>query len=124
MLRAMIDHISLHVKDCAASKAFYKAALAPFGYELMMEFGEVGGFGAPPKPDFWIGPTQGEIVPAHVAFAAKSREEVEAFYEAALAAGGKDNGPPGLRPNYHPGYYGAFVLDPNGHNVEAVFHGG
>lgn len=124
MLSAMIDHVSFHVKDYAASKAFYLAALAPLGYELMMEFGEVGGFGVKPKPDFWIAPTKGEIAPAHIAFSAKSREEVAAFYEAALAAGGKDNGPPGLRPNYHPGYYGAFVLDPNGHNVEAVFHGG
>ena len=123
----MLDHIGFPVTDFARSKAFYESALAPLGYrvvkEMMLSEGEDGyaGFGAD-RPQFWIGtgkPLQGRL---HVAFAAKSRAEVRAFYEAAMAAGGVDNGAPGLRPHYHENYYGAFVLDPDGHNIEAVNH--
>jgi catechol 2,3-dioxygenase-like lactoylglutathione lyase family enzyme len=124
-----LDHIGLNVSSYERSRAFYQQALAPLGIELLMEFPGVAGFGRDRKPDFWIGsgPQQPEqlrvITPVHVCFAAASRAEVEAFHRAALAAGGRDNGAPGLRPQYHPEYYGAFVLDPDGHNVEAVFHG-
>src|SRR5690242_2040597 len=109
----MIDHISLNVRDLDASKKFYAAALAPLGYAVMMEFPGVAGLGDG-KPDFWLG-ARGEVGPAtHIAFAAKDRATVEAFYRAAIAAGGKDNGGPGVRAQYHPNYYGAFVLDPDG----------
>jgi catechol 2,3-dioxygenase-like lactoylglutathione lyase family enzyme len=121
----MIDHIGLGVSDYERSKTFYLAALAPLGYELFMEVTEAGpyaGFGVGGKPDFWIGKRDSSTVGAHVAFAAPDRATVRAFHEAALAAGARDNGPPGLRPEYHATYYGAFVLDPDGHNVEAVCH--
>jgi catechol 2,3-dioxygenase-like lactoylglutathione lyase family enzyme len=121
----MIDHIGLGVFDYERSKAFYLAALAPLGYELFMEMTEAGpyaGFGVGGKPDFWIGKRSSSTAGAHVAFLAPDRATVRAFHEAALAAGARDNGPPGLRPEYHPTYYGAFVLDPDGHNVEAVCH--
>jgi catechol 2,3-dioxygenase-like lactoylglutathione lyase family enzyme len=119
----MIDHISLRVRDFNKSKAFYAAALAPLGYTVIMEFPGVAGMGEGGKPDFWLGP--GEAGPStHIAFAAASREVVDAFYKAAIEAGGKDNGAPGLRPMYHPSYYGAFVLDPDGNNIEAVCHQG
>jgi catechol 2,3-dioxygenase-like lactoylglutathione lyase family enzyme len=117
----MLDHITLRVRDGAASKAFYAAALKPLGYGIVMEFGGSYGMGVGGKPDFWITPDP-EARPQHVAFRATSREMVDAFYAAAMAAGGRDNGPPGLRLDYHPNYYGAFVLDPSGHNVEAVCH--
>ncbi len=128
----MIDHMGYPVRDLAASKAFYEQALAPLGYVLLMEVteemtgghGAHVGFGAGGKPDFWIGTGRDPVSSVHVAFAAGSREEVDAFHVAALKAGGNDNGKPGLRPIYHPNYYGAFVLDPDGNNVEAVFHGG
>lgn len=117
----MIDHISIGVRDLEKSKAFYAAALAPLGYALMMEFPGVAGLGEKGKPDFWLG--AGEVgARHHVAFLAPDRKTVDAFYEAAIRAGGKDNGAPGLRPQYHPNYYGAFVLDPDGHNIEAVCH--
>jgi catechol 2,3-dioxygenase-like lactoylglutathione lyase family enzyme len=118
----MIDHVSLQVRDYMRSKDFYVAALAPLGCELLREFeARAGGFGRNGKPFFWIG--EGEPAGAiHVAFAARDRDEVDAFYAAAVAAGGEDNGPPGLRTHYHPGYYGAYVLDPDGNNVEAVVH--
>ena len=117
----MIDHTGIYVSSIAKSKAFYAAALAPLGYSLLMEFGSDAGFGVAPKPDFWIG--QGEVGrPTHVAFRADSRRAVDAFYKAAIDAGAKDNGAPGLRPQYHENYYGAFVLDPDGHNIEAVCH--
>ena len=118
----MLDHVSLHVTDYERSKAFYSAALRPLGYELIMEFPGVGGFGIGGKPDFWI---VGEwpVAPVHVAFTSPDEETVHAFHDAGLAAGGTDNGPPGPRPQYHPGYYGAVVRDPDGHNVDAVFHG-
>jgi catechol 2,3-dioxygenase-like lactoylglutathione lyase family enzyme len=125
----MLDHIGLPVRDLARSRAFYEAALAPLGYGVVMELGpEVTGgagfvgFGRPGKPQFWIttgGPLTGVL---HVAFKAENRAAVAAFHAAALAAGGRDNGGPGLRPHYHPAYYGAFVFDPDGHNVEAVCH--
>ena len=120
----MLDHVGFAVSDYQRSKAFYEQALAPLGVTLLMEPVEnVGGFGAPGRPFFWIetrGPAlQGAL---HVAFAADSREQVDAFHAAALEAGGTDNGPPGVREVYHPTYYGAYVLDPDGHNIEAVCH--
>jgi catechol 2,3-dioxygenase-like lactoylglutathione lyase family enzyme len=125
----MIDHIGVSVSDFDASKVFYRKALQPIGYELLLEFSPeltgtraYAGFGVPPKPDFWIGSGQPNVPPIHVAFQVASRVQVDAFYRAALAAGGRDNGAPGPRPEYHANYYGAFVLDPDGHNIEAVCH--
>ncbi len=124
----MIDHIGFPVSDYARSKAFYEKALAPLGYEVIMEVrtNEMGapaaGFGIGGNPDFWIGGEGRVGNPVHVAVVAKDRAAVDAFHQAALAAGGKDNGAPGLRPHYHPDYYAAFVLDPDGHNIEAVCH--
>src|SRR4029078_4269684 len=126
----MIDHIGFPVSDYARSKAFYAQALAPLRYGLVMEIdaahtesrAPAAGFGAPGKPDFWIGGEGGLGKSIHVAIVAKDRATVDAFYKSAIAAGGKDNGAPGLRPQYHPNYYGAFVLDPDGHNIEAVCH--
>jgi catechol 2,3-dioxygenase-like lactoylglutathione lyase family enzyme len=118
----VLDHIGLNVRDYAASKDFYVAALKPLGYSLIFEVDGWGGFGAAGKPDFWIGGNRATVPEVHVAFAAATRDEVRAFYEAAMAAGGRDNGPPGPRPEYHPDYYGAFILDPDGHNIEAVCH--
>jgi catechol 2,3-dioxygenase-like lactoylglutathione lyase family enzyme len=119
----MIDHVSVKTSDQLASRRFYERALAPLGYEVLREFhdGQVVGMGIGGKPDFWFsaGESSG---PIHVAFSASDRATVEAFHAAAMAAGGKDNGEPGLRIEYHAGYYGAFVLDPDGNNVEAVFH--
>jgi len=125
----MIDHMGLTVSDPTRSRHFYDKALAPIGYEVLMEvpkdFTEgraVFGYGVDPKPDFWVSegvPNQPRL---HVAFRAERRNQVDEFYKAALAAGGKDNGAPGLRPHYHPDYYGAFVLDPDGHNIEVVCH--
>jgi catechol 2,3-dioxygenase-like lactoylglutathione lyase family enzyme len=117
----MIDHIAIQVTDLDASMAFYGRALAPLGYELVVHFEQFAGYGVAGKADFWIGvgkPTD----QIHVAFRATGRAEVRAFYAAAIAAGGTDNGAPGIRANYHPSYYGAFVRDPDGHNVEAVCH--
>jgi catechol 2,3-dioxygenase-like lactoylglutathione lyase family enzyme len=126
---AMIDHTGVAVSDPTKSRAFYEQALAPLGYKLLMEIPKqftggkvVLGFGEPDKPDFWINEGTPQTPPIHVAFRAKTRAEVDAFYKAALAAGGRDNGAPGPRPHYHPNYYGAFVLDPDGHNIEAVCH--
>jgi catechol 2,3-dioxygenase-like lactoylglutathione lyase family enzyme len=128
----ILDHITLVVSDYPRSRAFYEKALAPLEIKVVRDFGEVCGFGRGAKPEFWIGkgpasfqtPEQLRVItPTHVAFVARSREEVDAFHRAALAAGGKDFGAPGLRTHYHPNYYGAFVLDPDGHDVEAVFHG-
>jgi catechol 2,3-dioxygenase-like lactoylglutathione lyase family enzyme len=118
----MIDHTGITVSDIATSKAFYRAALAPLGYAVLMEWEGIAGFGLAPKPDFWVGEGTPNVPPIHVAFRAESRRLVDAFHKAAVAAGGRDNGPPGLRPLYHPNYYGAFVLDPDGHNIEAVCH--
>jgi catechol 2,3-dioxygenase-like lactoylglutathione lyase family enzyme len=116
----MIDHIGIKVSDLGKSKAFYKQVLAELGYDLRMDFGEAAGFGpADGKPCFWI--SQGKpAAGTHVCFHAAQRETVQAFHRAALAAGAKDNGPPGVRANYHPTYYGAFALDPDGYNIEAM----
>lgn len=117
----MIDHIKLHVADAARSKAFYEQALAPLGYKVIMEPAPgVVGMGTR-FPDFWLAQSDAPTV-AHVALRADDQAAVDAFHAAALAAGGRDNGPPGLRPQYHPGYYGAFVIDPDGNNLEAVHH--
>jgi catechol 2,3-dioxygenase-like lactoylglutathione lyase family enzyme len=126
----MIDHVGFPVSDYARAKAFYTEALAPLGYVLVMEVtaehtehgAPAAGFGINGKPDFWIGGEGGLQKPMHVAIVSMDRAGVDAFYEAAIAAGGRDNGAPGLRPHYHPNYYGAFVLDPDGHNIEAVCH--
>jgi catechol 2,3-dioxygenase-like lactoylglutathione lyase family enzyme len=117
----MIDHLTLRVRDLAAAKAFYAAALAPLGYKVGMEFPEGAGLGAGGKLDFWL--VQDPAArPQHLAFSAPDHAGVDAFHAAALAAGGTDNGPPGLRLDYHPHYYAAFILDPSGHNMEAVCH--
>jgi catechol 2,3-dioxygenase-like lactoylglutathione lyase family enzyme len=119
----MLDHVGISVSDFERSKRFYEQALFPLGYELIREPRHgVAGLGRSGKPDFWV--FQGEPGHSvHVAFAAEDRASVEAFHEAAVAAGARDNGRPGLRPEYHQSYYGAFVLDPDGNNVEAVCHG-
>jgi catechol 2,3-dioxygenase-like lactoylglutathione lyase family enzyme len=125
----MIDHMGIAASDFDASRRFYEAALAPMGIGLVMEVTpeESGGYhgiglGKPGKPSFWVGNGGPKGAGIHIAFAADSRAEVDAFYEAAMGAGGKDNGAPGIRAHYHPNYYGAFVLDPDGINVEAVCH--
>jgi catechol 2,3-dioxygenase-like lactoylglutathione lyase family enzyme len=124
----MIDHIGFPVSDYDRAKAFYLQALAPLGYGLVMEVQQdendsrAAGFGADGMPDFWIGGEGGLNKPLHVAFAVQDRATVDAFYKAALAAGGRDNGAPGLRPHYHASYYAAFVRDPDGHYIEAVCH--
>jgi len=125
----MLDHIGLTVLDFARSRAFYVAALGPLGFAPVMDVTkeETGayegtGFGADGKPSLWIGSGPRASGPIHVAFVAKSRGDVDRFYDAAIAAGGRDNGKPGIREHYHPNYYGAFVLDPDGNNVEAVCH--
>jgi uncharacterized protein involved in tolerance to divalent cations/catechol 2,3-dioxygenase-like lactoylglutathione lyase family enzyme len=128
--RPMIDHIGITVSDMARALAFYDRALAPLGIVQVMRFGGTEehpmhvGYGTGRKPFFWLGAGTPPGAPLHVAFTAPDRAAVDAFHAAALAAGGTDNGAPGLRPHYHPGYYGAFARDPDGHNVEAVHHGG
>ncbi|KAF6757926.1 glyoxalase/bleomycin resistance protein/dioxygenase [Ephemerocybe angulata] len=123
-----VSHVAIRVSDIASSKAFYDAALAPLGTKIAMSFqdGKMLGYGGDKGPDFWIREVTGDDAkpqnrPVHVAFEAKSKEEVQAFYDAAIAAGGKDNGAPGPRPQYTPNYYGAFVHDPEGNNIEAVY---
>ena len=118
----MFDHIGLGVTDLAASKAFFLKALQPLGVGVVMEGPYGVGLGKPGKPSLWLSPTQEKPSRLHIAITADSRAQVDAFHQAALAAGGTDNGPPGLRPHYHPNYYGAFVIGPDGHNVEAVCH--
>lgn len=118
----ILDHIGLSVADAARSKAFYTRALAPLGITLVMEQHGWCGYGRDGRPQFWFGIGQAPNKPLHIAFAADNREQVRAFHAAALAAGGTDNGAPGVRAQYHPNYYGAFVIDPDGHNVEAVCH--
>jgi catechol 2,3-dioxygenase-like lactoylglutathione lyase family enzyme len=126
----MIDHVGIPVSDIARSTEFYLKALEPLGISIVMEVsaeqtghGAAVGFGANFKPFFWIGGAGGlDVGHVHVAFAAPSRAAVDAFYRAAITAGGKDNGKPGLRPHYHADYYSAFVLDFDGHNIEAVCH--
>lgn len=126
----MIDHVGIAVTEVERSRRFYSEALAPLGIVEMMAFGpdqtESGGtavgFGSDGKPFFWIGDNEKVGEGTHIAFTVRHRQEVDAFYAAALASGGRDNGAPGLRPHYHPHYYAAFVLDPDGINVEAVCH--
>jgi catechol 2,3-dioxygenase-like lactoylglutathione lyase family enzyme len=125
----MLDHIGLAVADFDRARAFYRAALKPLGLGVVMEVTteETGGdahvgFGDEGKPFFWVGTGAKPKGGVHVAFTAQTRAEVDAFYAAAIAAGGRDNGAPGLRPHYHPNYYGAFVYDPDGNNIEAVCH--
>jgi catechol 2,3-dioxygenase-like lactoylglutathione lyase family enzyme len=131
----MIDHTGVIVTDFEKSKAFYSAALGAIGLSLLMEFPasvtgstDAAGFGSPESskqglgPEFWMGRGAPGSVPIHVAFRVPNRNLVDAFHKAALIAGGRDNGAPGLRQHYHPNYYGAFVLDPDGHNIEAVCH--
>lgn len=131
-MAGIVDHITLNVSDLARSKAFYLAALAPLGIAPIMEFPQGIGFGRGRKPELWLGAGPASyqsaehlapITQIHVAVKAESREQVDAFYRAAIAAGAKDFGPPGVRAHYHANYYGAFVLDPDGHNFEAVHHG-
>lgn len=124
----MIDHAGISVPDFEASRAFYDKALAPLGASLIMmvppEYtggAKVGGYGQK-KPDFWLHEGPKQTPPVHFAFTAENRAQVDAFYAAAMAAGGTDNGGPGLRPHYHENYYGAFVRDPDGNNIEAVCH--
>jgi catechol 2,3-dioxygenase-like lactoylglutathione lyase family enzyme len=117
----MIDHLSLYVSDYPRSRAFYEAALAPLGFGVVTELDGACGFGPPGEDDLWLG-SGAAGGPVHIAFAARDEAAVDAFHAAALAAGGRDNGAPGVRPQYHPGYYGAYVIDPDGNNVEAVFH--
>lgn len=120
----MFDHLGFGCSDYPASKAFFLQALAPLGVTVTMEGppGAGAGLGRNGKPSMWLHPTSTTPAPLHLAFTADSRAQVDAFYKAALAAGGRDNGGPGLRPHYHPNYYGAFVIGPDGHNVEAVCH--
>lgn len=126
----IIDHLGVGVSDYERAKAFYAAALAPLGITQLHEVGPehtagkvwVCGFGKGGKPELWIVGDGRTTPPLHLAFAAESRSAVRAFHEAALRAGARDNGPPGLRPQYHPSYYGAFVRDLDGHNIEAVCH--
>lgn len=121
----MLDHVGLNVKDYAASRALYEQALAPLGWRVVMAFDEWNavGFGTADKPEFWVAQREPYGTGTHVAFAAPDHAAVDAFHAAALAAGGRDNGAPGIREQYHPTYYGAFVLDADGNNVEAVCHG-
>jgi catechol 2,3-dioxygenase-like lactoylglutathione lyase family enzyme len=123
----VIAHVGIHVSDIERSKKFYSEALEPIGYQMIREYGVMpnrpaasAGFGDSPRADLWI--YQGKPNPAstHIAFHVDKRQLVDAFYQAAIAAGGKDNGKPGLRPQYNPNYYGGFVLDPDGYNIEAV----
>jgi catechol 2,3-dioxygenase-like lactoylglutathione lyase family enzyme len=126
----ILDHIGIGVSDYERAKAFYTEALAPLGITLLMEVGPeltegkvwACGFGKDGKPEFWIGSDGKTTPPVHVAFVVGTRAEVRDFHQAALRAGGRDNGPPGLRPQYHPTYYGAFAFDLDGHNIEAVCH--
>lgn len=128
----MIDHLSFYATDYPQTKRFYEQALAPLGAGVVMEMTatwnpdwpeqRICAFGPPQRPIFCIAETRSAATPRHLAFTARDRAMVDAFHAAALAAGGKDNGAPGLRPEYHPGYYGAFVIDPDGNNIEAVSH--
>jgi catechol 2,3-dioxygenase-like lactoylglutathione lyase family enzyme len=116
----MFDHIGFAVRDLSKTRAFYTAALAPLGFAVGYERDAVIAFGRPGRPQLWFYARDDSPTGIHVALAADSRAQVDAFHAAALAVGGKDNGAPGLRPNYGPTYYGAFVVDPDGHNLEAV----
>lgn len=127
----ILDHLGFGVSDYGRAKAFYDAALSPLGISVVMEVGPAqteqgnwaAGYGRGRKPEFWIGSDGRTEPPLHLALLAENRAQVRAFHRSALAAGGRDNGGPGLRPHYGPDYYAAFVLDPDGHNIEAVCHG-
>ncbi len=126
-LKLMLDHVTLSVADMARARAFYEAALAPLGLRIIGEHtsqqtgtADFVGFGMGRKGVLWIASKGQQTPTTHICFRAFSRKEVRAFYEAGLAAGGADHGAPGIRESYHPAYYGAFVLDPEGHNIEAV----
>ena len=122
----MIDHVTLSVSDLKAARDFYTAALEPLGYEVVLDPEGMVAFGGPIPgldgkiPDFFI--REGDTAPVHIAFMAMARDQVDGFHAAGVAAGGSDNGGPGLRPQYGPGYYAAFVIDPDGNNIEAVMH--
>ena len=118
----MIAHTGLPVSDYKKAKEFYIKILAPLGYENNMEYGEAAGFVEGGHTSFWIGTNPKGVVPLHVAFEAKNKDQVDEFYIAALAAGAKDNGAPGYRTEYWPGYYAAFVHDADGHNIEVVWY--
>ena len=117
----MLDHVSLRVQDFERVTAFYRAALAPIGYQVEMEFADYIGLGEDGKPALWITRTGNPLSPTHIAFRT-DRARVDAFYAAALAAGGADNGAPGVRTDYHPYYYAAYITDPEGNNIEVVCH--
>jgi len=117
----MLDHLGIGVRDLVASRAFYEAALAPLGYGVVMEGEQYVAFGPTARPIFFLSARE-PSAHVHIALQANDRERVDAFHAAGLAAGGRDNGHPGLRPEYHPHYYGAYVLDPDGNNAEAVCH--
>jgi catechol 2,3-dioxygenase-like lactoylglutathione lyase family enzyme len=118
----MLDHVTIGVSDVGRSKAFYDRILKPIGIERYAEGDVFQGYGANGKAFFWIGLKPHPVTGMHIAFAVQSRALVDIFHSEALAAGARDNGAPGLRPHYHPHYYGAFIFDPDGHNVEAVCH--
>lgn len=119
----MLDHVTIGVSDIERSKTFYDAALRPLGIiRLYAEGAEFAGYGVRPKAFFWIGRRATPQTGAHIAFTANDRATVDRFYDEAIKAGGRDNGRPGIRPHYHANYYGAFVLDPDDHNIEAVCH--
>ena len=118
----MFDHMGFGVTNLAESKAFFLEALQPLGVTVAMEGPYGVGMGRNNKPTLWLSETEERPAHLHLAFTAENRKQVDAFYRAAIAAGGKDNGAPGLRPHYHPNYYGAFVIGPGGHNIEAVCH--
>lgn len=118
----MFDHLTLTVSNLPASAEFYALALAPLGYSKQLDFGEMLGFGSKGKPAFWLKQGGAPQSPLHLAFRSRDRKGVDGFHAAALGAGARDDGPPGLRTHYHPNYYGAFVIDPDGHHVEAVCH--
>lgn len=116
----MLDHVGIHTTQFDRLARFYELVLTPLGYKKLASYEDAAGFGGD-SPELWIGASQSKPTAVHIALAAPSSAAVDAFYAAALAGGGKDNGPPGLRPDYSPGYYAAFVLDPDGNNVEAVY---
>lgn len=118
----IIDHLGVAVSDYEKSRQFFSRVLAPLGIELVMEVGGWAGLGKSGKPEFWFGQSASPHEPMHIAFVADTRAQVREFHKAALQAGAKDNGAPGIREIYHPDYYGAFVIDPDGHNIEAVCH--
>jgi catechol 2,3-dioxygenase-like lactoylglutathione lyase family enzyme len=119
----MLDHVTIGITNAERSKQFYDRALRPLGISRLFAEGEwAAGYGVRPKAFFWIGLKAAPQTGVHIAFTAPDRATVDRFHQEAIAAGGRDNGPPGVRPHYHANYYGAFVLDPDGHNIEAVCH--